>query len=166
MMRKGGAANVLDGSSSLVEPFVLLLVLLFLLFREWYDLNASDCILCLSAGRPECGGLPEDGMCQPRSGHQELLQGAADKNAARLEMFENNLPLSCPSSPPTLRPALLSFTRGQAIVPHDCLFWFVVTVSCPQPTSCCSAVAPAFKWSLCGIRAEAWRWRGGSRFWD
>lgn len=87
MMRKGGAANILDGSSSLVELFVLLLFVLFLLFRQWYDLNASDCILCLSAGRPECGGLPEDGMCQPRSGHQELLQGAADKNAARLEMF-------------------------------------------------------------------------------
>lgn len=75
---------------------------------------------------------------------------------------ENNLPLYFPSSPPTPCPALLSFTCGQAIVTHDCLFWFVVTISCPRPTSCCISVAPAFKWSLCGIRTEA---GGGGGAW-
>lgn len=53
--------------------FVDLFVLLLFLFRDWYELNASVCILCLSAGRRERGGLPEDGMCQSHSGHQELL---------------------------------------------------------------------------------------------
>lgn len=69
-------------------------VLLPLPSLQWYDLNASFCILCLSAGRPQRGGLPEDGMCQPRSGHQELLQGAVDlkktttkKNASKVLKF-------------------------------------------------------------------------------
>lgn len=69
--------------------FVPLPFFLFHLFSAWYDLNASVCILCLSAGRPERGGLPEDGMCQPHSGHQELLQGTVDKNGLKVSKLEN-----------------------------------------------------------------------------
>lgn len=64
--------------------FVPLPFFLFHLFRAWHELNVSVCILCLSAGRPERGGLPEDRMCQPHSGHQELLQGTVDKNALKV----------------------------------------------------------------------------------
>lgn len=42
-------------------------------FPKSHDLNVSVCILCLSAGRTQCGRLPEDGMCQPHSSHQTLL---------------------------------------------------------------------------------------------
>lgn len=38
---------------------------------------SASCVVF--AGRSECGGLPEDGMCQPHSSHQKLLQGAVDK---------------------------------------------------------------------------------------
>lgn len=87
-------------------------------------------------------------------------------NAARLEMFyTQGFKTTCRSTfrallqPRVLLSCPLLWTSYSHT--HDYLFWFVVTVSCPQTTSCCIAFAPAFKWSLCGVRTEAWRRRGG-----
>lgn len=101
-----------------------------------HDLNTSVCILCLSAGRTQCGRLPEDGMCQPHSSHQTLLQGAVTNNdtANLLPRYISHPPppkASHKLQPPhTPGPKHLKFS---VCAPKVFSVW---RVSCLQSTSC------------------------------
>lgn len=129
----------------------------FFLFRQSYDPNVSICILCLSAGWTECRRLPEDGMCQPHSSHQELLQGAVNAVNNKdtgwkprqqksplfftLQNISDMSPLTSLDS--TLCPYKLS-NHAQSILS------VVLRVSCLLFTSCSVTVfVLCSKWSFC-----------------
>lgn len=93
------------------------------------DLNVSVCILCLSAGRTQCGRLPEDGMRQPHSSRQTLLQGAVTNN-------DTAKPLPCCFSLPT--------TSHKRQAPHTSGLKHFKTLSLPPKYSVLFGEFPVF----------------------
>lgn len=136
----------------------------FSLPGERYDMNASVYILCLSTGRPKCGGVPKDRMCQPHSSHQKLLQGAVNQKVLnRLSLtFGTDVHKHCWCNTwyslfsPLLWSkscVLLCFLYpwtlcSQTLYLHTVVY-FVLFWDFPVHFLFCCSVGPVLDWSIC-----------------